>query len=96
MMKFRTCTLYAIEVGYDEYRERKEILKRVKDISINIVTRTINDLDTGFKGNYPRLNGFTLEKNIAKGQVIESEGVRYRVIYVDPVPRLTTLYLEYL
>ena len=96
MMKFKTCTLYAIEVGYDEYRERKEILKRVKDISVNIVTRTINDLDTGFKGNYPRLNGFTLEKNIAKGQVIESEGVRYRVIYVDHVPRLTTLYLEYL
>ena len=93
MMRFKTCTLYAIEVGYDEYRERKEILKRVKDISVNIVTRTINDLDTGFKGNYPRLNGFTLEKNIAKGQVIESEGVRYRVIYVVPVLRLTTLYL---
>lgn len=96
MMKFKTCTLYSIEVGYDEYRERKEILKRVKDISVNIVTRTINELEEGFKGNYPRLNGFTLEKDIKKGQVIEEAGVRYRVIYVDTIPRLTTLYLEYL
>lgn len=96
MMMFKTCGLYSVSVDYDEYRERKEILSHVKDISINIVTRTINELETGFKGNYPRLNGFTLEKNIQKGQVIEGDGVKYRVLYVDPIPRLTTLYLEYL
>lgn len=94
MMKFKPCTLYSIETYYDEYRERKEDLQRVKDISVNIVTRTINEIEQGFKGNYPKLNGFTLEKDIKKGQIIEGDGVKYRVIYVDPIPRLTTLYLE--
>ena len=97
MMGFKRCVLYGVTVGYDEvYRERKEILNPLKEISVNIVTRTINEVDLGFKGNYPRLNGFTLEKSIQKGQVVECEGVKYRVVYVDPIPRLTTLYLEYL
>lgn len=97
MMCFKKCVLYGVKVDYDEvYRERKEVLNPLKEISVNIVTRTINEVDQGFKGNYPRLNGFTLEKSIQKGQVLECEGVKYRVIYVDPIPRLTTLYLEYL
>ena len=94
MMTFKKGTLYNIETTYDEFRERKESLQRVKDISVNIVTRTINEIEEGFKGNYPKLNGFTLEKKISKGNIIEVNNIRYRVIYVDTVPRLTTLYLE--
>lgn len=94
MMKFESCVLYGVNVEYDEFRERREVLQSLKDISVKIVTRTLNEIDQGFKGNYPKLNGFTLEKEISKGQVIECKGVKYRVIYVDPIPRLTTLYLE--
>lgn len=94
MMKFEPCVLYSVNVKYDEFRERREVLQSLKDISVKIVTRTLNEIDQGFKGNYPKLNGFTLEKEISKGQVIECKGVKYRVIYVDPTPRLTTLYLE--
>ena len=94
MMKFEPCVLYSVNVEYDEFRERREVLHSLKDISVKIVTRTLNEIDQGFKGNYPKLNGFTLEKEISKGQVIECKGVKYRVIYVDPIPRLTTLYLE--
>ena len=94
MMKFEPCVLYSVKVEYDDFRERREVLHSLKDISVKIVTRTLNEIDQGFKGNYPKLNGFTLEKEISKGQVIECKGVKYRVIYVDPIPRLTTLYLE--
>ena len=94
MMKFEPCVLYSVNVEYDEFRERREVLQSLKDISVKIVTRTLNEIDQGFKGNYPKLNGFTLEKDISKGQVIECKCVKYRVIYVDPIPRLTTLYLE--
>lgn len=97
MMGFKRCILHEVMVEYDEvYRERKEVLNPLKEISVNIVTRTINEVDQGFKGNYPRLNGFTLDKSIQKGHVLECEGYKYLVIYVDPIPRLTTLYLEYL
>lgn len=49
-------------------------------------------------GIFPKLNGYTLNKDIERGWVVEevASGTKYRVQRVDHVPRLTSLYLEWL
>lgn len=96
-MKFVKCNLYKAVPRFDELtRERLEDLQLVKSLDVKIVTRTQNEIEEGFVGIFPKLNGYTTEKNIIRGDIIEDigESVKYRVQRVDPVPRLTSLYLE--
>lgn len=95
MMKFSPYKWYRVRVDYDrETRERIEGLELIDTIPVKVVVRTTNDMDDGFKGLFPKTNGFTLSKNIKQGDIIEGEGVKYRITHVDPIPRLTSLYLE--
>lgn len=95
MMKFASYNWFKVVPEYDrETRERIESLVLIKPINVKVVVRTTNEIEEGFKGIFPKTNGFTLNKEITKGDVIEGEGVKYRVIHADPIPRLTSLYLE--
>lgn len=95
MMKFAPYKWFKVVPEYDrETRERIERLELIDTIPIKVVVRTTNDIDDGFKGLFPKTNGFTLNKNIKQGDIIEGEGVKYRITHVDPIPRLTSLYLE--
>lgn len=94
MLRFETYKLHTSVVTYDEFREEKLELTPVRDIQLKVTHKESIDVETGFNGRVNNYNGYTLDKKIQVGDVLTRNGLKLKVVWVDPVPRLSTLILE--
>lgn len=94
MLRFETFKLHTSVVTYDEFREEKLELTPVRNIQVKVTHKESIDVETGFNGRVNNYNGYTLDKKIKVGDVLVKGDNKLKVVWVDPVPRLSTLILE--
>lgn len=94
MLRFETYTLNEAVPTYDDFREEKIVTKPLRDIEVKVAHKESINIETGFDGRVNSYNGFTLDKEVAVGNILTRGGDKLRIVWVDHVPRLSTMILE--
>lgn len=96
MLRFETYKLNRTKTVYDEFREESFVLEPVRDIEVKVTHKESINIETGFNGRVNNYNGYTFEKDIQVGDILTKGNDQLRVVWIDPVPRLSSIILEVL
>jgi hypothetical protein len=94
MLRFETYKLNKAKTVRNEFREEVFTLEPLRDIELKLTHKESIDIETGFNGRVNNYNGYTFDKEISVGDILTKDGKKLRVVWVDPIPRLSTLILE--
>lgn len=94
MLRFETYTLNKAKTSRNEFREEVFQLEPVREIEVKLTHKESINIETGFNGRVNNYNGFTFDKDVTTGDILTKDGSQLRVVWVDPIPRLSTMILE--
>lgn len=96
MLVFENYVLNKVEYVRNEFKEEVTTLIPKKTIQVKVTHKESLEVGEYFDLKTNNFNGYTLCKQIEKGDVLTRGDKKLRVVYVNPVPRLSTLVLEVL
>lgn len=94
MLKFETYVLNKSVATYNEFREEIIELTPVKHIEVKVAHKESIDIEVGFDGRVNSYNGYTLCKEVSVGDILTRSEENLRVVWVNHVPRLSSMILE--